>query len=91
MKSTTKNKTEPKDSKVLYWDNLGLHKIHFSWLESYNDQVARVDIHANKLSNLPINFFELLPNLEDLDVSCNTIDKLPEDGIEDLRLDNQAV
>ena len=64
---------------------MGLHKIHFSWLESYGDQVARVDIHGNKLSNLPMNFFELLPCLDDLDVSCNMIEKLPEDGSQDLK------
>lgn len=85
VKVATKDKAEPKQLKALYWDNLGLHKIHFYWLESYGDHVAKVDIHGNKLSNLPMNFFELLPCLEDLDISCNTIEKLPEDGIQDLK------
>ncbi|XP_066918410.1 leucine-rich repeat serine/threonine-protein kinase 1-like isoform X2 [Clytia hemisphaerica] len=86
VKTVIKDKTPPIEFKSFYWDNLNLHKIHFSWLEAYGNKVARVDIHSNKLSSLPINFFELLPNLEDLDISCNTITKLPDDGVHDLRL-----
>ena len=78
-------KKDPLDHVVAYWDNLGLHKIHRHWLESYGTKIAKIDIHDNKLTGLPFDFFELLPNIEDLDISCNMVEKLPDEGVEHSR------
>jgi Leucine Rich Repeat. len=79
------DKKQPMDNVVITWDNLGLHKLHRHWLECYGAKIAKIDIHDNKLTSLPFDFFELLPNMEDLDMSCNMVEKLPEEGVQNSR------
>lgn len=70
----------------IYWESIGLHKIHRHWLESNANCICLIDIHDNKITDLPMDFFELLPNLEDLDLSCNELINIPSQGLENAKL-----
>lgn len=69
----------------IYWESIGLHKIHRHWLESNANCICLIDIHDNKITDLPMDFFELLPNLEDLDLSCNELINIPSQGLENAK------
>lgn len=67
--------------KSIYWESLNLYKIHRYWLEQFNESICLMDVHLNHLTELPADFFVLLPNLVDLDVSCNQLKQIPSEGL----------
>lgn len=74
------------NSLCVYWHGKNLRGIHESWLGSHASMISSIDLHQNKLTELPSCFFELLPNLEDVDLSLNLLTTLPERGLNRTRL-----
>ena len=67
------------------WNNKNLRGIHESWLVSHASIISSIDLHQNKITELPACFFELLPNLEDIDLSLNLLTTLPHRKLEECR------
>ena len=66
-----------KNSLSVYWNNKNLRGIHESWIRSHASMISSIDLHENKITELPACFFEMLPNLEDVDLSLNLLTTLP--------------
>ena len=64
------------------WSKKNIAAIHESWFGLHGPMIQSIDLHQNKLTELPDCFFEMLPNLEDLDISLNLLTCLPERGID---------
>ena len=61
----------------LEWNELGLHKLHRCWLSTYSENIYILDLHGNSIDDIPLDFFDLIPNIEDVDLSCNLLTKFP--------------
>lgn len=86
MKKNIENDEDEIQMLSVQWDNIGLHKLHRFWMQQENTKyIVHVDIHNNQLKELPGGFFEMLPMLEGLDISCNEMVALPADGLIDSR------
>ena len=72
----------PEEPMAAYWDDMKLHAIHPYWLTVNSSNLHLLDLHGNKLTDLPADFFSYLPVLEDLDLSCNRLQTLPSIGLE---------
>lgn len=77
---------EIQNSLCVYWSDKNLPGIHESWLGLNPSMISSMDLHQNKITELPHSFFELLPNLEDVDLSMNLLTTFPEKGLEKCRL-----
>lgn len=64
------------------WSEKNIAAIHESWFGLHGPMIQSIDLHQNKIKELPDCFFEMLPNLEDLDISVNLLTSLPERGID---------
>ena len=77
-----KSDSTAQNSLCVYWHEKNLRGIHESWLRPNASMISSIDLHQNKITELPASFFELLPNLEDIDISLNLLNTLPERGLD---------
>ena len=75
-----------KNALIVSWNSKNLRGIHESWLVSHASMISSIDLHQNKITELPACFFELLPNLEDIDLSVNLLTTLPDRRLDECRL-----
>ena len=86
VKSTARNPLETeRKARAVFWNEKNLFAIHKAWYTPYAHQIYSMDLHHNKISELPETFFQSLPNLEDLDISENVLEVLPDKGLENCR------
>ncbi|XP_047142009.1 leucine-rich repeat serine/threonine-protein kinase 1 isoform X1 [Hydra vulgaris] len=62
----------------LCWSNLRLHKLHRHWLSNNSENIYMLDLHDNSIEDIPFDFFILLPNIKEVDLSCNLLRKFPD-------------
>jgi len=53
-----------KNSLCIYWGEKNLRGIHESWLGSHVSMISSIDLHGNKITELPACFFEIYTSFD---------------------------
>lgn len=60
------------------WSKKNLYAIHKAWFVNLSARLVSIDLSDNCIKELPEELFNILPALEELDVSKNQLEYLPE-------------
>lgn len=86
MRTNKKQQQQQQSNEIaLTWNGLQLHALQKDWFQDYqlsNREIRNVNISDNKITSLPDDFFDVLSNLEELNVSRNLLESIPTAGIE---------